>query len=92
MTTEIVEESPAPKVVNWDVAEEKEFEKLKSEMDKYKDKIIELDSKADDLRSKLDRKWNYPKPTQHQGSLWSLLNTKGSHSRLQLCFTKSGLL
>ena len=55
MTTEFDEESPAPKVVNWDVAEEKEFEKLKSEMDKYKDKIIELDSKADELRSKLDK-------------------------------------
>ena len=39
MTTEFDEESPAPKVVNRDVAEEKEFEKLKSEMDKYKDKI-----------------------------------------------------
>jgi len=55
MTTEFDEETPAPKVVNWDAAEEKEFEKLKSEMDKYKDKIIELDSKADELRSKLDK-------------------------------------
>ena len=67
MTTEIVEESPAPKVVNWDVAEEKEIEKLKSEMDKYKDKIIELDSKADDLRSKLDKKVELSKANTTSG-------------------------
>ena len=67
MTTEIVEESPAPKVVNWDVAEEKEFEKLKSEMDKYKDKIIELDSKADHLRSKLDKKVELSKANTTSG-------------------------
>ena len=67
MTTEFDEESPAPKVVNWDVAEEKEFEKLKSEMDKYKDKIIELDSKADHLRSKLDKKVELSKANTTSG-------------------------
>ena len=67
MTTEFDEESPAPKVVNLDVAEEKEFEKLKSEMDKYKDKIIELDSKADDLRSKLDKKVELSKANTTSG-------------------------
>ena len=67
MTTEFDEESPAPKVVNLDVAEEKEFEKLKSEMDKYKDKIIELDSKADHLRSKLDKKVELSKANTTSG-------------------------
>ena len=67
MTTEFDEESPAPKVVNLDVAEEKEFEKLKSEMDKYKDRIIELDSKADDLRSKLDKKVELSKANTTSG-------------------------
>lgn len=67
MTTEFDEKSPAQKVVNWDVAEEKEFEKLKSEMDKYKDKIIELDSKADDLRSKLDKKVELSKANTTSG-------------------------
>ena len=45
----------------------KEFEKLKSEMDKYKDKIIELDSKADDLRSKLDKKVELSKANTTSG-------------------------
>ena len=41
MTTEI-EETSTSKVVNWDVAEEREFEKFKVEMDEHKDKIKEL--------------------------------------------------
>ena len=45
MTTEI-EETSTPKVVNWDVAEERDFEKLRVEMDEHKDKIMELESKA----------------------------------------------
>ena len=36
MTTEI-EETSTPKVVNWDVAEERDFEKLRVEMDEHKD-------------------------------------------------------
>ena len=67
MTTECDEGSPAPKVVNWDVAEEKEFEKLKSEMEKYKDKMIELDSKAEYLRSKLDKKVELSKANTTSG-------------------------
>ena len=55
MTTEI-EETSTPKVVNWDVAEERDFEKLKVEMDEHKDKMMELESKAVLLRSKLDKK------------------------------------
>ncbi len=81
MTTEFDEESPAPKVVNWDVAEEKEFEKLKSEMDKYKDKIIELDSKADHLRSKLDKKVELSKANTTSGVIVVALEYK----RVRLC-------
>ena len=55
MTTEI-EETSTPKVVNWDVAEERDFEKLKVEMDEHKDKMMALESKAVLLRSKLDKK------------------------------------
>jgi hypothetical protein len=55
MTTEI-EETSTPKVVNWDVAEERDFEKLRVEMDEHKDKMMELESKAVLLRSKLDKK------------------------------------
>ena len=55
MATEI-EETSTPKVVNWDVAEERDFEKLKVEMDEHKDKMMELESKAVLLRSKLDKK------------------------------------
>lgn len=55
MTTEI-EETSTPKVVNWDVAEERDFEKLRVEMDEHKDKMMALESKALLLRSKLDKK------------------------------------
>ena len=55
MTTEI-EETSTPKVVNWDVAEEREFEKLKVEMDEHKDKMMALESKAVILQRKLDKK------------------------------------
>ena len=55
MTTEI-EETSTPKVVNWDVAEERDFEKLRVEMAEHKDKMMELESKAVLLRSKLDKK------------------------------------
>jgi hypothetical protein len=55
MTTEI-EETSTTKVVNWDVAEERDFEKLKVEMDEHKDKMMALESKAVLLRSKLDKK------------------------------------
>ena len=55
MATEI-EETSTPKVVNWDVAEEREFEKLKVEMDEHKDKMMALESKAVILQRKLDKK------------------------------------
>ena len=55
MTTEI-EETSTSKVVNWDVAEEREFEKLKVEMDEHKDKMMALESKTVILQSKLDKK------------------------------------
>ena len=55
MTTEI-EETSTPKVVNWDVAEERDFEKLKVEMGEHRDKMVALESKAILLRSKLDKK------------------------------------
>jgi hypothetical protein len=55
MATEI-EETSTPKVVNWDVAEERDFEELRVEMDEHKDKMMALESKAVLLRSKLDKK------------------------------------
>ena len=55
MTTEI-EKASTPKVVNWDVAEERDFEKLKVEMGEHRDKMVALESKAILLRSKLDKK------------------------------------
>jgi len=55
MTTEI-EETSTPKVVNWDVAEERDLEKFKVEVDELKDKMMALESKAVLLRSKLDKK------------------------------------
>ena len=78
----------APKVVNWDVAEEKEFEKLKSEMDKYKDKIIELDSKADDLRSKLDKKVELSKANTTSGVTVIALEYKRVTLRVKTLFDK----
>ena len=88
MTTECDEGSPAPKVVNWDVAEEKEFEKLKSEMDKYKDKIIELDSKADDLRSKLDKKVELSKANTTSGVTVVALEYKRVTLNIKTLFDK----
>ena len=66
MTTEI-EETSTPKVVNWDVAEERDFEKLKVEMDEHKDKMMALEKKASLLQGKLDKKVELAEANAYSG-------------------------
>ena len=57
---EIEEDLPSledlPKVVSWDVAEEKEMANLKGEISKQKENMAVLENKATQLQKQLDRK------------------------------------
>ena len=66
-----------PKVVSWDVAEEKEMDTLRVEITEHKSKMKALEDKATQLQRQLDRKvalaeTNISRSTPHWITRWSL--------------------